>query len=111
MKKINYRIKVGDKIKIIAGNEKGLIGTITSINRKASSVIIDNVLPRIRYIKNRQGGEAEKKTIQLPIHMSNVMLWDKEANLCSKVGYKIINGKKCRIFKKSGNFLESQKLS
>jgi large subunit ribosomal protein L24 len=110
MKKINYRLKIGDKIKIIAGNQKGLLGTITSIDRKTSSVIIDNVLPRIRFMKNRQGGEAEKKTIQLPIHISNVMLWDKDANICSKIQYKIINDKKCRVFKKSGNILESQKL-
>jgi large subunit ribosomal protein L24 len=100
MKKINYHIKVGDKIKIIAGNQKGLLGTITSIDRKSSSVIIDNVVPRIRYVKSRQGGEADKKTIQLPIHISNVMLWDKEANLCSKVSYKMINDEKRRVFKK-----------
>lgn len=105
MKKINCHVKVGDKIKIIAGNQKGLLGTITSIDRKSSSVIIDNVLPRIRYVKNQQGGEAQKKTLQLPIHISNVMLWDKEANISSKVGQKIVNNEKRRFFKKSGNLI------
>jgi len=105
MNKINCHVKVGDKIKIIAGNQKGLLGTITSIDQKNSSVIIDNVLPRIRYIKNRQGGEAQKKTIQIPIHISNVMLWDKEANICSKIGQKIVNNEKRRFFKKSGNLV------
>jgi large subunit ribosomal protein L24 len=105
MNKINCHVKVGDKIKIIAGNQKGLLGTITSIDRKSSSVIIDNVLPRIRYVKNQQGGEAQKKTLQVPIHVSNIMLWDKEANVCSKVGQKIVNNEKRRFFKKSGNLV------
>jgi large subunit ribosomal protein L24 len=103
MKKINYHIKVGDKIKVIAGNHKGLLGTITSMDRKNSIVIVDNIVPRIRYIKNRQGGEADKKTIPYPIDISNVMLWDKISNTCSRVGYKMIENEKCRIFKKSGN--------
>lgn len=105
MKQINYHIKVGDKIKVITGNQKGLLGTIISIDSKNSLVVVDNVLPRIRYIKNRQGGEAEKKTIQIPIHISNVMLWDKDANICSKVAYKIVNNEKRRVFKKSGNLV------
>lgn len=103
MKKINYRVKVGDKIKVIAGNNKGLLGVISSMDRKNSLVVIDNIIPRIRYIKNRQGDEATKKTIPCPIHISNVMLWDNLANNSSRVGYKIINNEKCRVFKKSGN--------
>jgi ribosomal protein L24 len=43
--------------------------------------------------------------LQIPIHISNVMLWDKEANLSSKIGYKLINNEKKRYFKKSGNIL------
>lgn len=105
MKQINYHVKIGDKIKIIAGNQKGLLGTILSIDRKKSFVIIDSVLPRIKYIKNRQGGESEKKTIQIPIHVSNVMVWDKDGNVSSKVGYKIINNEKRRFLKKSGNLI------
>jgi large subunit ribosomal protein L24 len=105
MKKLNCHVKVGDKIKIIAGNQKGLLGTITSIDRKTSSVIIDNVLPRTRFVKNQQGGEAQKKTIQIPIHISNVMLWDKEANVASRVGQKLVNNEKVRVFKKSGNLV------
>ena len=105
MRKTNCHVKVGDKIKIIAGNQKGLLGTITTIDNKNSLVIVDNVLPRIRYVKNQQGGEAQKKTIQIPIHISNVMLWDKEANVASRVGQKIVNNEKLRVFKKSGNLV------
>jgi ribosomal protein L24 len=33
-------------------------------------------------------------------------LWDKEANVASKIGYKIVNEKKVRYFKKSGNIVQ-----
>jgi len=36
------------------------------------------------------------------IHLSNVMLWDKETNVASKIGYKLFDGQKKRYFKKSG---------
>jgi large subunit ribosomal protein L24 len=104
-KKLNSHIKIGDKIKIISGNQKGLIGNIQGINIKNSIVFIDNILPRIRYIKNKQSGEAQKVERQIPIHLSNVMLWDSKANLNSRIGYKFIDNEKKRFFKKSGNFV------
>ncbi len=104
-KQLKKHVKVGDRIQIITGNQKGVIGNISAINLKKSTVIIDSVLPRIKYAKNPQGGEAKKKEIQTVIHISNVMLWDKIDNLKSKTGYKFIEGIKKRYFKKSGNLV------
>jgi large subunit ribosomal protein L24 len=102
-KKLNSHVKIGDKVKVITGSQKGFIGIINSIIIKKSVVIVDGILPRIKYIKNRQGGDPLKKEIPIYIHISNIMLWDKEANKASKIGYKIIDNKKVRYFKKSGN--------
>jgi large subunit ribosomal protein L24 len=102
-KKLNSHVKIGDKVKVITGSQKGFIGIINSILMKKSLVIVDGILPRIKYIKNRQGGDPLKKEIPIYIHISNIMLWDKEANKASKIGYKIIDNKKIRYFKKSGN--------
>ena len=38
MKKNKLHVKIGDKIKIIAGNEKGLVGTINAIFQKKSQI-------------------------------------------------------------------------
>jgi large subunit ribosomal protein L24 len=104
-KKLQTHLKIGDKVKIITGSQKGIIGTISLINKKKESISIDNILPRITYKKNPQGGESQKVEIQSMLNISNVMLWDKEANNSSKIGYKVIDGKKTRYFKKSGNFV------
>ena len=40
-KQYKFHVKIGDKIKIIAGNQKGFIGTINSISPKESVAFID----------------------------------------------------------------------
>jgi large subunit ribosomal protein L24 len=102
-KQMNSHVKIGDKVKVITGSQKGFIGTINGIVTKKSLVVIEGILPRIKYAKNRQGGDPVKQEIPLSIHISNVMLWDKEANSASKSGSKIVESKKVRYFKKSGN--------
>ena len=115
------KVKIGDKVKVISGNEKGLIGSILSFSSSSSSssssrnfnsnlsVIIEGSKSRFKSEKT-QTEEKEKKEenkkskvreIPKMIHISNVMLWDKEQKTTSKVFYKIENGEKKRIFKKS----------
>jgi large subunit ribosomal protein L24 len=98
-------VKIGDKIKIIAGNQKGLVGTISSISTKKSLAIIEGILPRIKYQKKGQNGETQKMEIPIPVHVSNLMLWDTQKNQSSRIGYKLIENIKKRYFKKSGNFV------
>jgi large subunit ribosomal protein L24 len=104
-KRIKSHVKIGDKVKIISGNHKGVIGNIITIFRKKSILFVEGISPRIKYIKNKQGGESKKVELSIPIHISNVMLWDTELNLSSRIGYKFLNNEKKRYFKKSGNFV------
>ena len=105
-KHLNCHIKVKDQVKVITGEYRGLIGTIDSINSKKSVLFIKEITPRIKYLKKTKDEESKKIEVQIPIHISNVMLWDQENKVASKIGYKIIDTKKYRFFKKSGkNFL------
>ena len=104
-KKNKLHIKIGDKVKIIAGNHKGLIGNIKTIFPKQLTATIDMITPRIRYKKNPQGGEAQKLELDIHIHISNLMLWDEKQNISSRIGYKIVENTKQRYFKKSGNLV------
>lgn len=101
----NCHIKIGDKVKIISGKQKGIIGVINSILKKKSLVYIDGISPRLKVVKNPNEGKSKNVELQIPIHWSNVMLWDKEENVASRIGYKIIDNQKKRYFKKSGNLL------
>jgi large subunit ribosomal protein L24 len=105
MKKNKLHVKIDDKIKIIAGNEKGLVGTINSIFQDKSMAIIEGVVPRIKYKKKTPNGDSQKLEIPYLIHTSNLMLWDNQANQSSRIGYKVVENTKKRYFKKSGNIL------
>jgi large subunit ribosomal protein L24 len=112
MKKIQKsHVKKGDQVKVISGEQKGFLGVISSVIKKKSSVILEGILPRVKYVKNAQSAQGEPRKIELPIliHVSNVMLWDKEANKPSRIGYKNSTSgtktEKKRYFKKSGNLI------
>lgn len=120
-KNIKIHVKKGDQVKVISGEQKGFLGIINSIVKKKSSVILEGIIPRIKYVKNAQNDQnQDSKKIEVPvlIHSSNVMLWDKIENQASRVGFKEIdviqeNGidknikrkVKKRYFKKSGNLV------
>lgn len=99
-------IKLGDTIKVISGSNKGFIGKINTVIFKKSIVFIEGIIPRIKYSKTRESGEAKKVSLPIPIHISNVMLWDAEVKIASRVGYKFNEKKKYRYFKKSGNKID-----
>ena len=98
-------LKIGDRIKVIAGDQKGIIGTILSIvsKNKQSLVTVEGITPRIKYRKNTTDSEPKRQELPPFIHISNVMLWDTQNLRVSRIGYKIQDGKKIRIFRKSGN--------
>jgi large subunit ribosomal protein L24 len=104
----NKHVKLGDTVKIIAGSQKGIIGTISFLNKKKALAIISGVERRIKFLK-KQNNNSEKGSKQIEIekliHVSNLMLWDKVSNNCSRIGYKIVNQQKKRYFKKSGYLL------
>lgn len=97
------KIRKGDMVKVITGREKGKTGKVLSVLSGKSQVLIE----RVNFVKRhqkptqkyRQGGIIEKEA---PLHVSNVMYYDEKAGKASRIGAKIVDGKKARILKKTG---------
>jgi large subunit ribosomal protein L24 len=71
--KKSLHVKVGDKIKVIAGQEKGKIGLVKSLNTKTSKVIIEGINIKIKHLKPKRAGESGQiQKLEFPIHSSNV---------------------------------------
>ena len=100
------RIKKGDKVVVIAGSNKGKEGTVTSVLTKENKVIVGGVNMVKKHTKPSQA-QPEGKIVEkeAPIHVSNVALVDPKTNKPTKVGYKVENGKKVRVAKKSSTVL------
>lgn len=97
------RIKKGDKVKVITGAYKGTIGEVTKAFPKEDKVIVEGVNIVKKHLRptqqNPDGGIVEKEA---KIHVSNVMLYDEKAKQASRVKYEMKDGKKVRVYKKSG---------
>lgn len=97
------RIKKGDKVKVITGAYKGTIGEVTKAFPKEDKVIVEGVNMVKKHLRptqqNPDGGIVEKEA---KIHVSNVMLYDGKAKQASRVKYEMKDGKKVRVYKKSG---------
>ena len=96
----------GDNVIVIAGRDKGKTGTIQKVIPEQNRVVVENVNLRKKHKKptqqNPDGGIVE---IYAPIDASNVMLLDPKTKKPTRIGHKIVKGKKVRYAKKSGTTL------
>lgn len=101
MPKMNVR--KGDEVIVISGKDKGKIGKVLRAIPSEQRVIVEGVAVAKRHTKpsqgNPQGGIIEKA---MPIHVSNVMAYDAKNKKGSRLGHKVVNGKKVRILRSSG---------
>jgi large subunit ribosomal protein L24 len=100
------KLRKGDNVIVLSGKDKGKTGTITKVLVKTNQVVIDGVNVMKRHEKpsqrNQDGGIVE---FSAPLNASNVAYLDGKGNTPSKIGYKIDNGQKVRVAKKSGQTL------
>ena len=101
------RIKKGDKVVVIAGSNKGKEGTVKTVLAKENKVVVEGVNIIKKHMKPTQQ-DPDGKIIEreAPIHVSNVMLYDTKAKQASRVGYQVVDGKKVRVYKKTGNIVK-----
>jgi large subunit ribosomal protein L24 len=100
-------VKKGDKVQVISGKDKGKQGVILAAFPKKNRVIVEGVNIVKKHAKpsqaNPQGGIISKEA---PIHVSKVMPLDPKTGTPTRIGYKIVDGKKVRYAKKSGEILD-----
>ncbi len=109
MKADKCYIKKDDKIKVIAGKDKGKIGKVLKVNRKKSGLLVEKINIGKRHSKptqqNRQGGIVEK---EMPIQWSNVMVMCSKCVTPARVKMqRLEDGKKVRICVKCGEALDT----
>jgi large subunit ribosomal protein L24 len=101
-------IKKEDKVKVIAGKDKGKIGKVLNVNRKKSRVLVEKINIVKRHSKptaqNKQGGIIEK---EMPIQWSNVMVMCNKCVTPARVKMqRLEDGAKIRVCVKCGEALD-----
>ena len=97
------RIKKGDTVQVLAGNDKGKTGEVLEVIPKDSKVVVKGVNVRKKHIKPRkQGEEGGIIPVECAIDSSKVNVVCPKCGKSTRVEYKIENDKKVRICKKCG---------
>ncbi len=103
MKKI--KIKKDDKVRIIAGENKGSEGKILKVLKNKRKVLVEGVNIVKKHTKpnskNPQGGIIEKES---PVDISNLSLINSDG-LNTRLGYRFEDGKKVRYAKKNNEII------
>jgi len=100
MSAIKLKIKKGDKVRVISGDDKGKDGVVIRVDKAKMRVLVEGINIVKRHTKpsaaNQEGGIIEKEA---PIHISNVMILDGDTT--TKIGRRVEDEKIVRYFKKS----------
>ncbi|NUP09957.1 MAG: 50S ribosomal protein L24 [Polyangiaceae bacterium] len=103
------RLRVGDLVQVIAGDDKGKQGTITKLLKDQDRAIVEGIKLVTKHQKpnarNQQGG---KTTMEAPIHVSNLMPIDPDTKKPTRVRVQEKDGKRVRVAK-SGATIEAGK--
>ena len=101
-------VKKGDRVKVIAGKDKGKKGDVVRVD--GDRVVVSNVNIIKRHTKpNPQagvaGGVVEREA---SMHISNIALFNPASGKGERIGFKVLeDGRKLRVFRSSGEALDA----
>ena len=97
------KIKKGDRVLVLSGKDKGKEGVVERAMPADGKVVVKGVNTAKRHQKSRSATEAGGiKEIDKPIPVSNVAVISPGDGKPTRVGYKVVDGKKVRICKRTG---------
>ena len=105
------KLKVGDKVIVLAGKYKGKTGKILRIHPKDNKVTVDGINIVKKHIKpTRENRVGSIKEIVKPIWVSKVAIYEPTLKKASRIGFKVdAKGVKTRVYKTSGKEIKETK--
>ena len=97
------KIRKGDEVIVLAGRDKGKRGRVV-LRKDDEKVIVEGINLVKKHtkpnpLKGTTGGIVEKA---MPIHQSNVAIYNAATGKADRVGIKVDGDKRTRVFKSSG---------
>lgn len=96
------KIKAGDTVEVIGGNDKGSRGTVRVVHPKEQRVVVSGV----KLVKKAQRRTANMRTepgiieMEAPIHVSNVMLVCPRCDKPTRIGFEVSGEGRVRVCRK-----------
>ncbi|MDO2949015.1 50S ribosomal protein L24 [Aeromonas simiae] len=102
------KIRREDEVIVLTGKDKGKRGKVTQVLASEGKVVVEG----INLVKKHQkpvpalGQAGGIVTKEAPIHVSNVALFNSASGKADRVGFRIEDGKKVRVFKSTGELVK-----
>jgi large subunit ribosomal protein L24 len=102
------RVRKGDNVIVLTGRDKGKRGAVTR-RVGADRVVVEGVNRVKKHVKpnpmkGQTGGIVDK---DMPIHVSNIALFNPQTQKADRVGFKTVEGgRKVRVFKSNGEMID-----
>lgn len=96
------KIRKDDEVVVLAGRDKGRRGTVLSV--RGDRVTVEGINIAKKHVRpnpmtGEQGGIVDKT---MPLHISNVALYNPETGKGERVGFDVVDGRKVRVFRSTG---------
>ena len=97
------KIKKGDNVQILSGNDKGKTGEVLEVIPKEDKIVVKGVNIRKKHVKSRkQGEESGIISVECSIPSSKANVVCPKCGKATKVGYSVEKDEKVRVCKKCG---------
>ncbi len=98
------KIRKGDMVQVMAGDDKGKVGRVLSVDEAKGRVIVEKINFVKRHTKaRRQGVQSGILEREAPLHLSNVLLYDPKSERGTRVGVRTLaDGSRERVSRRSG---------
>ena len=97
------KVKKGDTVEVLSGNDKGKTGEVLEVIPKTSKIVVKGINVRKKHVKpRRQGEEGGIISTECAIHSSKVNVVCPKCGKATRIGFNIENDEKIRVCKKCG---------
>ncbi len=100
-------IRRDDQVMVISGRDKGKTGKVIRVLTKEGRVLVENInVVKKSQRKSQQNPNGGIIEMEIPIHVSKVMLVDKKSNKPTRFSASVLkDGTKVRISKETGEVI------
>jgi large subunit ribosomal protein L24 len=104
---IKMKIKKGDRVVVLTGRSKGVVGDVLKVMPKENRAIVQGVNIAKRHTKPAAGSAGGIVEKEASIHASNLAHVDPDTGKATRVGFKVLSdGRKVRFAKRSGEIID-----
>lgn len=98
-----FIIKKGDTVKIIAGKDRGKTGKVLKTYPARERLLVDGINLYTKHVRPKSANEkGQKVVVPRPLQISNAQMVCPSCGKASRVGMRVVQGKKERVCKRCG---------